>query len=297
MIFRRAARASTSSPFSARRPAPVSAAATATAAARSTCPMPCSISTISSMLERSRPASKRATETMTAAATSPMLSRFLVIFSSAERSHRLPAPTRAEPLRAASCSAATRRRARPGELRALHDSYSHDLRIMLHKDRVSRSLRSLAFVLVALSFSSGRSLVAEGGWINDGTDAAPRLSIEQSMWAMTGLPLGGQEWSLEEKVAKIAEAGFDGIMVFLPSNEAEEARYSDLAKRHGLAITLHCAPSSTEDVERAIASAKRLGARGIVAMIRPAFVTYGEGEAKIRAMSAACDEAKIPFYV
>src|SRR5690606_23674424 len=49
--------------------------------------------------------------------------------------------------------------------------------------------------------------------------------------------------------------------------------------------------------ERAIASAKRLGARGIVAMIRPAFVTYGEGEAKIRAMSAACDEAKIPFYV
>jgi hypothetical protein len=37
--------------------------------------------------------------------------------------------------------------------------------------------------------------------------------VMQSMWAMEQLPWKGAEWSLEEKVTRIADAGFDGAAV------------------------------------------------------------------------------------
>jgi hypothetical protein len=49
--------------------------------------------------------------------------------------------------------------------------------------------------------------------VNDGSDRAPRLAVQQAWWAMSGLGENGREWSVEEKVEKIAEAGFTGIVV------------------------------------------------------------------------------------
>ncbi|HVF86950.1 MAG TPA: hypothetical protein VM866_05140, partial [Pyrinomonadaceae bacterium] len=44
---------------------------------------------------------------------------------------------------------------------------------------------------------------------NDGSKEPPRLMLVQAMWGMIGLPSKDKEWSLEEKMRLIKEAGFD----------------------------------------------------------------------------------------
>jgi hypothetical protein len=50
------------------------------------------------------------------------------------------------------------------------------------------------------------------------------LRVFQALWAMQKLPRGETEWSVPEKVAKIVEAGFDGIEIaWSPTHPSEEA--------------------------------------------------------------------------
>ncbi len=157
-------------------------------------------------------------------------------------------------------------------------------------------LPALRVSLVVL-LAAAAPAVAAPRWINDGTDRPPRLSVEQAIWAMGKLPRDGAEWSREEKVARIAAAKFDGFMVFLPGSEEEQNAWRALAEKHGLAITLQCAPANLDDLRVALDACERMNARGLVAMIRPTFVTYEEGARKIRTMMEASAEAGVPFYL
>ena len=154
--------------------------------------------------------------------------------------------------------------------------------------------RGLAIALCGVILPAG---IFAGDWIDDGNDRPPRLSVEQAIWAMGGLPRGEPEWTLEQKVAKIAAAPFDGFMVFLPRGEEKRVLYRDLARKHELALTLQCAPATVRDLEQALDAAKLMQARGLVAMIRPTFVTHEEGAGKIRGMMAAARQVGVPFYV
>jgi sugar phosphate isomerase/epimerase len=49
-----------------------------------------------------------------------------------------------------------------------------------------------------------------------------KLQVYQSYWGMVGLPFGGEEWSMEEKLSQIAEAGFDGVE-FLMEDKAHRS--------------------------------------------------------------------------
>jgi hypothetical protein len=50
------------------------------------------------------------------------------------------------------------------------------------------------------------------------------LRVFQALWAMQRLPRGQREWSVPEKVARIVEAGFDGMEIaWSPSHPVEEA--------------------------------------------------------------------------
>lgn len=154
-------------------------------------------------------------------------------------------------------------------------------------------LRPVAFVLL-IAFPV-TAFTAPGHWINDGSQATPRLSVEQSLWAMGGLPRGRNEWSGEEKLRKIAAAGFDGVMVFYPSHQWSAQIAA--AKAQQLAITLQCAPETLQEFGAALDVSQSSGARGIVALIRPTFVSYEEGTQKIQAMMAASAEVRMPFYL
>ncbi|MEM7232220.1 MAG: hypothetical protein AAF517_08605 [Planctomycetota bacterium] len=160
---------------------------------------------------------------------------------------------------------------------------------------ISRIRTSLLLSLASLSIIHGVVHAAE--WINDGSNDAPKLSVEQSIWAMGQLPRGGPEWSVDEKFARIAGAGFDGVMVWLPESADDADKIRSLAEKHSLAITLQFAPRNDQDVARCVASAKRLGARAFVGLVQPTFVNYTEGEAKIRALTRAFSKTSIPFYL
>jgi hypothetical protein len=95
--------------------------------------------------------------------------------------------------------------------------------------------------------------------------------IVQSMWGMTGLPTrpghaaGGTdpaiptEWSLDEKLTRIAEAGFDGIDMPVPQNADEERRVQEVHSRYGLetVLLLFTGTESLDPLDRALAAARR----------------------------------------
>jgi hypothetical protein len=58
--------------------------------------------------------------------------------------------------------------------------------------------------------------------------AAPRLVTIANLWSLWDYPSAPRDWSLERKVAAVAEAGFDGFTAAL------DRRQGRLAQRHGL---------------------------------------------------------------
>lgn len=80
---------------------------------------------------------------------------------------------------------------------------------------------------------------------------AGSFAIYQSMWAMEELPWRGKrEWSLEEQVARIAAAGFDGIA--LDDDHAQLARAVALAADHGLGWCASVFPNTSDELRRSL---------------------------------------------
>jgi len=45
--------------------------------------------------------------------------------------------------------------------------------------------------------------------LNDGSQDAPRLRVQHSLWSLGRLPLNGEtEWTLDEKFMRVKAAGF-----------------------------------------------------------------------------------------
>ncbi len=84
----------------------------------------------------------------------------------------------------------------------------------------------------------------------------------QSMWAMEQLPWKGPEWSLEEKVSKIVEAGYDGAAVEFDDPELA-LRTTQLLREHGLKWSVECYPRTVEDLKPVLEDAYRLGIEGV----------------------------------
>ncbi len=73
------------------------------------------------------------------------------------------------------------------------------------------------------------------------------LLVFQSMWAMEGLPFEGPEWTLEEQVRRMAEAGFDGAEVDFDDLESSLI-VTSLLKEHGLKWNATCFPKTVDDL-------------------------------------------------
>ena len=179
-----------------------------------------------------------------------------------------------------------------------HRSHPRPVRASLRPlPRSLHLLNGLGVLALLLASMQAPAIAGESTWMNDASDAAPRLTVQQAIWAMGGLPRGGDAWSREEQVAKIAEADFDGFMLFLSGPDESRQAWKALAEKHGLEITALCRPASAEDMRRNLASAKALGARALVAMVRPTFVTFEEGAEKIRTLMAEGRKAGLPVYL
>jgi sugar phosphate isomerase/epimerase len=65
------------------------------------------------------------------------------------------------------------------------------------------------------------------------------LRVFQALWAMQKLPRGQQEWTVPEKVARIVDAGFDGMEIaWSPSHPVEEALVAvrEAGLRYGVTV-------------------------------------------------------------
>lgn len=105
------------------------------------------------------------------------------------------------------------------------------------------------------------------------------IEIFQSLWAMERRGPDGAEWSLAEKVAMIADAGYDGIDI-VHGDPLADGIWPKL-RDCGLAATVTAFPKSADDLGPALASAKANGARhlNIIGNVYP--MTVAEGAAII----------------
>jgi len=69
----------------------------------------------------------------------------------------------------------------------------------------------------------------------------PRLVHIANLWSLVGYPPGKKEWSLEQKIAAVKEAGFDGFTTLL------DAKHAQLASKHGLCTIGYFASGKPSD--------------------------------------------------
>jgi hypothetical protein len=75
---------------------------------------------------------------------------------------------------------------------------------------------------------------------------------------MEKLPWKGEEWSLEEKIARISAAGFDGAAVEFDDYELA-TRTTQLLRENGLKWSVECYPKTVEELKPVLEDAHRLG--------------------------------------
>ncbi|MEQ1881509.1 MAG: TIM barrel protein [Burkholderiales bacterium] len=86
-----------------------------------------------------------------------------------------------------------------------------------------------------------------------------KLLIYQSLWAMERRRPDGQEWSLDEKLTMIRDAGFDGCGVrFIDHDFAREV--TGFLRAHNMSWQAQCYPKTVDDLKQTVEYAKELGA-------------------------------------
>lgn len=88
---------------------------------------------------------------------------------------------------------------------------------------------------------------------------AQKLLVYQSLWAMERRRPDGHEWALDEKLAMIRDAGFDGCGVrFIDPPFAREV--TSFLRAHGMSWQAQCYPQSVDDLKPVLALVNELGA-------------------------------------
>lgn len=84
------------------------------------------------------------------------------------------------------------------------------------------------------------------------------LRVLQSLWGMEGLPRGRSEWSVEQQVERIGEAGFDGAAVDFDDAAGARTATAALAAA-GLEWSVECIVGTTEALRRRLELAADCG--------------------------------------
>jgi hypothetical protein len=132
------------------------------------------------------------------------------------------------------------------------------------------------------------------------TKREPRLEVLMSWWGMSGL--GGQngsgnEWSMEEKVRRIAEAGYDGINGMLPEGKEAE-QWHLLLDQYNLSYSVNAYPKTAEELDVFLSKAKSFGRVDFVnvQVMRP-FLVGDQAVQLLADMAELSRSAGIPAYI
>jgi hypothetical protein len=121
------------------------------------------------------------------------------------------------------------------------------------------------------------------------------LEIFQSLWALEQRRPDGFEWSLADKMKKIADADFDGVDIVYGDFSSEEIQ--PFLIDYGLACTITAFPESIDDLNPAIDMAKTLDARhiNIIGKVYPFSVEQGADY--VRGWMALCQQANLDVTI
>lgn len=131
---------------------------------------------------------------------------------------------------------------------------------------------------------------------NDGSQRPPGLAVLQSWWGLIGVGGADGEWTADEKVERIAEAGFAGIMGRLPYPE-EAGRWRKRLDAHGFRFGVHCFPYSGPELREFFAQIEDFGVDFVNAHIMDVAATGDAAIALIREMIEEAAGRGIPFFV
>ncbi|HMN80793.1 MAG TPA: sugar phosphate isomerase/epimerase [Burkholderiaceae bacterium] len=122
------------------------------------------------------------------------------------------------------------------------------------------------------------------------------LKVYQSLWAMERRRPDGQEWTLDQKLAMIRDAGFDGAGVRF-ADRAHARTVTAFLREHDMTWQAQCYPTCVDDLKPIIEHVQELGADHInlQADVRP--VTVRECIPYIEGWRRLADDAGIRLHI
>jgi hypothetical protein len=115
--------------------------------------------------------------------------------------------------------------------------------------------------------------LAENLHISDGSDDPPKLWIAINVWGLEKLPSGGPEWSLDEKLKRLREAGgfdvIDRYTVADPKSMAAVEELDALVEKYGFKVGMATSIDRLEELDVAVSLAKKAGTPYIDVMVGP----------------------------
>lgn len=125
----------------------------------------------------------------------------------------------------------------------------------------------------------------------------PRLATYQAWWGMMDVGEDGREWSDEQKLRRVAEAGFEGILLFDDLDGARGERWRALLDEHGLALAVGTYAVRRDELREDVLRAAELGATFVNAQMMDYFLVGEAGEDAVRSTVEIGREAGIPCLV
>lgn len=131
--------------------------------------------------------------------------------------------------------------------------------------------------------------------IREADNASPRLKIYNSKWALIGLPRGAKEWSLEEKLIQVKEAGFEGIET--EDVLEDETHAVELVRKLGLDLGMGSSKilRSGQEVRQGLEICKRTRAKYYVIVAGDAFMSDDAAAALVKDSIQASTDLGVPL--
>ena len=102
---------------------------------------------------------------------------------------------------------------------------------------------------------------ADRYYVSHGGHDEPHLALYQAWWGMEGIGSNGEEWSFEEKLARIREAKFDGILLFdIPDEGPASNHWREHLEMHSLELAIGTWEVTLDKIAHDVERAKALGA-------------------------------------
>lgn len=133
--------------------------------------------------------------------------------------------------------------------------------------------------------------------LSDNSQNPPRLRIGQALWGMQNLPFNAPiEWTLEEKIARVKDAGFEHLECWLRTPD-QQSQIPPLLRDHGLHLSMGHRPTSVAETRETVELAAKLGAQFVLCQPASAYHSLAEVVAIVREGARIAADNGICYFV